>query len=102
MTKQGNYLPINTRYPVPDLSKGACTLPENKGWFHLAQEETTHNGFGPGQREARAVCMLACPLLDVCAAYILKAEKPAGAWPGVWGGLTPSNRREIRRRGYRH
>jgi len=42
--------------------------------------------------EARAVCM-SCPVRELCAAWVLEDEKPAGDWGGVYGGLSVADRR---------
>lgn len=41
---------------------------------------------------ARKLCA-SCLVRDECDAWITRAENPAGAWHGMYAGLTPSERR---------
>ena len=45
------------------------------------------------EQEAKEVCK-ACPLLLMCAQYAVEANEPFG----VWGGLSPTDRRALRGR----
>lgn len=49
---------------------------------------------GPGIEAAKAVCVR-CAVQDACMVYGLTHEQPAGN--GVWGGLSPNDRRAMRR-----
>lgn len=42
------------------------------------------------ERVAKAVCR-SCPVVAACAAYAIKTREPFG----VWGGLTPEERRRL-------
>jgi WhiB family redox-sensing transcriptional regulator len=43
------------------------------------------------ERRAKQICWL-CPVLEACRNYALNAEEPYG----IWGALTPSERRQVR------
>jgi hypothetical protein len=47
---------------------------------------------GGNNRDAKQACAM-CPLRDPCATYALLAEEK----DGVWGGLSPAERRTIRK-----
>ena len=49
-------------------------------------------GQGGNNREAKQACAM-CPLRDPCATYALLADEKEG----VWGGLSPRERRTIRK-----
>ncbi len=73
--------------PQPDLSAGLCTSPVGASIIDATFD--SKYAFG------RAVVMCQkCPLRDSCEEYVLTAESPPGAWGGVWGGLTPADRRK--------
>lgn len=46
----------------------------------------------PAMRKAKAVCAT-CPVKSECLAYALDAQQ----WDGIWGGMTPTERRELSR-----
>jgi WhiB family transcriptional regulator, redox-sensing transcriptional regulator len=75
---------------LPDLS-----LPPRPAW--MARGECRFHPeidfFGKPWRlaAAQAVCVT-CPVRDECLAYAMEWEEP----DGVWGGLTPSQRRALR------
>lgn len=46
-------------------------------------------------RAAKEVCRR-CPVEDECLAFALMTE-PVGSESGIWGGMTPEERRELRR-----
>lgn len=48
-----------------------------------------------GWPDARAVCAR-CPVTGHCLGYVLWLEARIGVQEGVWGGLTPSERTELR------
>jgi WhiB family redox-sensing transcriptional regulator len=60
----------------------------------------TSNERGPSRRRreraAKAVCAT-CPVVDQCLAWALAAGEPYG----VWGGLSPEERRRLRSSGRR-
>jgi WhiB family transcriptional regulator, redox-sensing transcriptional regulator len=43
------------------------------------------------EQRAKQICW-SCPVLESCRRYALNAHEPYG----IWGGLTPSERRQIR------
>lgn len=60
-------------------------------------ERYAHAGLGhrsaltPDVLRAKAVCAT-CPVQPECLAYALDADEPSG----IWGGLTPDERRALR------
>ncbi|NBW17084.1 MAG: WhiB family transcriptional regulator [Caulobacteraceae bacterium] len=65
---------------VPCQNAPDLFFPENTA---LAVEDT---------RYAKSLCG-ECPIIDECRMYALEAEEPYG----IWGGLTPEERRSFRR-----
>jgi WhiB family redox-sensing transcriptional regulator len=63
-----------------------ATLPCNSGQEWWSEDQRL-------MARAAALCG-ACSLLVPCRAYALAANEPTG----VWGGLTPAQRRQFRRR----
>lgn len=61
-------------------------------WFVGAAEHAQLNGQDAETRRAVAICNT-CPVIAECAAYAIPNEVY-----GVFGGLTPHARREIRRK----
>jgi hypothetical protein len=77
--------PVN-HLKAPDLSAGPC-----RREMQVADEaqDTTLTHAGVAARAAARELCEKCPLLTAraCRTWVLTQEKPAGAWPGVWGGL---------------
>jgi len=95
--------PLAYSITMPDMSRGACALPEYRAIFHDASLEP-ENGAPADERvrmhearpKAKRICDERCPIRDECAVYVLTNERPRGSWGGVWGGMTPNDRRERR------
>lgn len=51
-------------------------------WYSLAAESI---------RRAKAICVIACPVMDLCREYALATEQTFG----VWGGLSEKERRVV-------
>jgi WhiB family redox-sensing transcriptional regulator len=66
------------------LRRGACRSSDPELFFPLAPSPVQ-------EARAKAVCAT-CQVLDECRSYALKA----GEADGIWGGLTPEERRRCR------
>ncbi|MFI6918443.1 WhiB family transcriptional regulator [Nonomuraea spiralis] len=66
------------------LRKGACRSSDPDLFFPLAPSPLQ-------EARAKAVCAL-CPVIAECRSYALRA----GETEGIWGGLTPQERRRTR------
>lgn len=63
-----------------------CQTEDPEMWFPISYQAT-----GPQVMEAKAICRT-CPIAADCLQYALQA----GEDEGIWGGLTPSERRRAR------
>lgn len=80
---------------VPDLTGGACLTP-----IGMMVMDAYIGSFGgkngegvPGARvEARRLCD-SCTRKYECGRDTLESENPPGAWGGMYGGMTPRERR---------
>lgn len=75
--------------PQPDLTGAACATARGRwvmGRVHIAAQLT----------EARSLCG-SCPVRTACLDWAITNEQPAGAWDGVYGGLTQKERARCRR-----
>lgn len=77
-----------TEVVTPDLTGAACRTRLNMVFFDMALE-------GSFIGEAKAVCR-GCPVRAKCAAWVTKAEAPAGAWGGVYGALSVTDRKRLK------
>jgi hypothetical protein len=77
---------------LPSLSRALCALPhaDPETWFGFTAKE---------KAEAKRICSQ-CPERKPCQRYADAAEAdiPPSCWSGVWGGETPEERRERRKR----
>lgn len=73
---------------APDLTGAACTSNLNRVFFDAALS-------GDFIADAKSVCR-SCPVKAKCAAWVTKAESPAGAWGGVYGGLSVTDRKRMK------
>lgn len=48
-------------------------------------------------RQGKALCAT-CPLRQRCLAYALDNEDPGEPWDGLWGGMSPIERRRLHQR----
>ena len=81
---------IRLRVPPP-MPDARCGPGENVGDANWYTENI--RGYGPSQATvaAQAICVT-CPHRDACAEWGIERETF-----GVWGGLTPADRRRIRK-----
>ncbi len=79
---------------MPDLAGGRCTTgdPELQRVFANAIMSADDDGYA--MRVAKQICA-ACPLAvrERCAKWVLEGEQSPGDWGGVYGGLSPLDRR---------
>jgi WhiB family redox-sensing transcriptional regulator len=66
--------------------EAACAGADDSLFFPIGDED-------PAAAHAKAVCAV-CPVQDACLQYALSTNQT----DGVWGGLTGSERRRLRRR----
>jgi hypothetical protein len=76
--------------PMPEPIRGICVEPQKRQVMDAAYDGAH------GYPAAKEVCER-CPVIEQCRAYILAAESTPGNWGGVWGGLTPRERLNLRR-----
>lgn len=77
---------------IPSFERGACMTEKYKNVAHAGQTDKLTRADITARQNAKNVCNSVCPIRDACRAYILAAERPAGSWGSVWGGLDPWNR----------
>lgn len=66
-----------------------CQTSDPDAWFGAVDPlETFHTAT---YKEAKKLCGM-CPVQDTCLAYAMEANEPEG----VWGGLTPDERKKMR------
>lgn len=69
--------------PDPDEMEGAlCAQSDPDAWY-------PEKGSGSGWAHIRAICEQ-CPVIEKCRDYALKNDEPHG----IWGGMTPADRRK--------
>lgn len=82
-------MPLSDLLWEPDESwrdDAACSGSGTDLFFPISEED-------PQVEAAKEVCA-ACPVMDECLAYALSTNQTEG----VWGGMTGSERRRLRRR----
>lgn len=67
--------------PAPDWSDASCAQSDPEAWF-------PENG--GSRRDPKRVCAR-CPVLAGCGAWAVATRQQHG----IWGGLTPDERREL-------
>jgi WhiB family redox-sensing transcriptional regulator len=72
--------------------RAACADRDTRLFFHPEGERGPT--FEAREEAAKRVCRR-CPVADACRAYALAVREPYG----VWGGLSESERDDLRRRG---
>jgi hypothetical protein len=82
----------------PDLTGGACMNPAG-----IKAMDAYTNSFGgkngEGVPHARVVAQqlcFKCPVRQRCRNDTLETEKPPGAWGGMYGAMTPKERRRLK------
>lgn len=84
--------------PAPDwLDQARCAGRPLEVFFPTASAKETKNRAGTWTR-ARAVCNL-CPVRAECLAWAMKLETSDNLRFGMYGGLTPKQRRRLHARG---
>lgn len=78
------------RTPAPDWRKGFCATAFGIRVMDAFIDAPLR---GHGIANARDLC-LSCPILAECGRWIQAVEHPAGSWSGMYGALTPSQRRD--------
>lgn len=74
------------RVAPPELRRGACRVGQVPTWLFFP-----HRGDNEVVDRAKKVCAT-CPVAATCLEYAVEAREP-----GVWGGTTGAERRELRR-----
>jgi WhiB family redox-sensing transcriptional regulator len=81
--------------PAPDWYAGAaCSDEDPEIWFPLAVEHGRTLGSHPDAVAAVGICHT-CPVEAQC----LDWARQTGQAHGIWGGLTPAERRELQHTG---
>ena len=73
--------------PAPDLTGAACATKRGQQVM-----STLHHA--ANLAEARGMCAR-CPVAEACLSWAMDNERPAGAWDGMYGGLTERERLEM-------
>ena len=83
---------VNPRQGIPpeQLRFGACM-----GAAGIMIMDAYRAGRRGSADSARALCR-SCSVIEICGDWILRAEKPAGSWGGVYAAMTPADRAGIR------
>ncbi len=81
---------------LPDV----LSLFRRPDWFDYAacrdhDREAFYPTAGQSAKQAKAVCDQ-CPVRKVCASYAMSVETGDGGEHGIWGGLGPRERRDVR------
>ena len=76
----------------PALRFGLCQDEVGAEIIDNAQKRSGMDpGYGVRLQQARKMCGM-CVEQPVCAAWILKAERPGGSWDAFYAGMTPKER----------
>ena len=76
----------------PALRFGLCRDEVGAEIIDNAQKRSGMDpGYGVRLQQARKMCGM-CVEQPVCAAWILKAERPGGSWDAFYAGMTPKER----------
>ena len=85
-----------TRPTLPDQDRSfmvdaACRDKPTSLFFPPGDPPRSADVFDPG----KAICA-ACPVASRCLSYAITGEATTGeSWPGLWGGLTPTERKAL-------
>jgi hypothetical protein len=82
---------------MPDLHGGRCTTGDAQVQKVFADAIMSTDDDSYAIRTAKSICAT-CPFekRDACAQWALKGEQTPGDWGGVYGGLSPRDRRNAR------
>lgn len=94
--ERGKDVAITPKLPMPDLSRGVCRTNAGRRISDLVLDGDGGVG-AKAKREHKIMCS-GCPVQSICAEYVLAAEPRPGVWAGVWGGMSQTDRKEIRQR----
>lgn len=87
-------IPEPTRGLPPDLRAGVCRRPLAAGVVEDGFNVQLSAAGVARRARAKALCNAGpCPVREQCRAWVLREERPAGSWGGVYGGLDPWNRK---------
>jgi hypothetical protein len=75
----------------PDLSRGACVDDDGRRVMDNLRSWGNQRG---ALAAARKLCV-DCPVRRECLRWAQEAEKPAGSWGGMLGGLMPIERKKL-------
>jgi hypothetical protein len=80
---------------MPDLSRGACSRPENFATFERGHDRNISPQGIANRSAAKKICG-ECPLstAQACRQWARTQEHPRGSWSGIYGGLDPWQRTE--------
>ncbi len=79
------------QFDAPDWARAVCRKSENIPVVDLGFEISRTRVARSGRAMAKLLCAT-CPLQQVCLAWVMQEEEPAGSWGGVWGGMDPWER----------
>lgn len=77
--------------PIPDMTLAICGTPAGRKTFDAV--------IGKCSRENIAAAKLlcdSCPIAPACRRWVLGAEEKPGSWYGVYGGMSPAERKAAR------
>lgn len=88
---------LNIVGTMPSLPDAACKEGEGQAIMNDAVEASDSHTLKLGR--AVDFCVSQCKAFFECRAAVTRLEQPAGAWDGVYGGLTPQDRRDLAKSG---
>lgn len=77
--------------PVPDMTDAACGSDDGQVAVDIATAEASAGNLA----RVAAFCNSPCPIKEQCLRWVMSAEDRPGSWGGVYGGLTPKQRRDL-------
>ena len=83
----------NRKGKLPDLTGGNCLEPEG---MHIMDEYLLirmGKAATAARRRAKELCST-CPVRERCLEDALASEDPPGNWDGMYGGMTPHERKK--------
>lgn len=77
------------------MAEAACTATQMPdAWFPSPGHNHQND---PVSAAAMSVCIEVCPVVDKCLAYALNSERKGRRLPGIWGGTSAYQRRQMAR-----